>query len=379
MRKWNFMLICLLVAQNLIAQTVETVVSHPKIVDGVHIDVAGNIYTSPGGLMGGTAIGKAMPDGNYDPNFRTGFNGPIDIDENSEGVLFVTNYDNNTLKSYDPITDELTTILTGLDGPAGLTLDSENHVFITCFGAPLTYSGDQIIKVWPNGDSEVWLETSEFLRPQGITFDDAGNLWVANTPTGKIFKIDTLTKVPELILNLGAKVGNLVFRHKDQKFYFPSQDNHKIYRMDLQGNLEILAGSGSLGSADGEALTASFNKPLGLGFTASEDTLYVSESGKLRRILSLDGTPSGTYDDLLNLNFKIIPNPSSGSVLVEIPEFLTGQNISLSIADNTGRIVFKKQIIPTEKYVNLDHLEAGTWYISFYAENIFIVEKALVF
>src|SRR5690606_17210542 len=141
----------------------------------------------------------------------------------------------------------------------------------TCFGAPPAYSGKQVVNVLPDGSSEIWLETADFFRPQGITFDDEGHLWVANTPTGKIFKIDTTTKVPTLVVELGNKVGNLVFRKKDGLLYFPSQGNQRIYRMDLQGNLDTLAGTGSTGSVDGAAMSATFNKRLGLGFTASED------------------------------------------------------------------------------------------------------------
>ena len=86
MWKWNCLPACLLATQILTAQNVEKVVSNPRIVDGLHVDASGNIYTTPGGLMQGFAIGKATPEGDFDSNFRAGFNGPIDIDENSDGV-----------------------------------------------------------------------------------------------------------------------------------------------------------------------------------------------------------------------------------------------------------------------------------------------------
>ncbi|MCB0706688.1 MAG: hypothetical protein KDC34_15340 [Saprospiraceae bacterium] len=362
-------------------QTVETVVSHPKIIDGIHVDAAGNIYTSPGGLQGGSAIGKATPDGVFEPNFRGGFNGPIDIDEDADGRLFVTNYDNNTLKSYDPLSDELTTVVTGLDGPAGLTFDDGGNIFLTCFGAPPAYNGDQIIKVLPDGSSEIWLETSDFLRPQGITFDDEGNLWVANTPTGKIFKIDTITKVPVLMLELGNKVGNLVFRKKDRLLYFPSQGNHRIYRMDLMGNLDTLAGTGSIGSVDGAAMSSTFNKPLGLGFTASEDTLYVAEEGKLRRIFGLDEVATQTISREAH-PIKIFPNPSLGNIRVEIPEQMQNRPNRLTLCDAVGRLKLERNIQEDESSIVLENIEKGTWYLKFYStmpSGNFFVEKLFVF
>lgn len=373
------MLICLLVIQNLLAQSVETLVSHPKIVDGLHVDSSGNIYTTPGGLMGGFAIGKVTPEGAFDPNFKPGFNGPIDIDANEQGILFVTNYDNNSLKSYDPNTNEVATVLSGLDGPAGLTLDSSGNIFLTCFGAPPTYSGNQIIQVRPEGNSEIWLETPEFLRPQGITFDDEGHLWVANTPTGKIFRIDTTTKVPELVLELGKKVGNLVFRKKDRRLYFASQGAHQIYRMDLAGNLDTLAGTGLIGSIDGEAMIARFNKPLGLGFTSSEDTLYVAEAGKLRRITGLDGGLTAVANNFSTYPLKVYPNPGSGSLRIEIPDSIMHDSLRLNISNELGQVVIERQILSRENIVELEGLRPGSWYLRLFSGKKMIVEKIVVF
>ncbi|MCB0582888.1 MAG: NHL repeat-containing protein, partial [Phaeodactylibacter sp.] len=371
------LLACLLAAQNIEAQTVETVVSHPRIVDGIHVDAAGFIYTTPGGLMQGLAIGRATPEGGFDPNFRTGFSGPIDIDENGAGLLFVTNYDDNTLKSYDPATGAVATVLSGLDGPAGLALDSEGNIFVTCFGAFPAYSGNQVIKVKPDGSSETWLETTDFFRPQGVAFDDEGHLWVANTPTGKIFRIDTTARVPELVLELGAKAGNLVFRKKDRRLYFPSQGNHRIYRMDLQGNLDTLAGTGTPGSIDGDAAGARFNRPLGLGFTVSEDTLYVAEAGRLRRITGLDEQPAQAGEKAVDWKLRVAPNPSTGSVKVEIPAALAGRPCILEVSDGSGRVAFRQEAPLYGNAIFIDGLKAGVWYVRLFSDGILLLEKML--
>lgn len=270
------------------AQTVETITTHPKIVDGIHVDAKGNVFTTPGGLMQGTSIGRYLPSGKFDADYQSGFSGPIDIDQNRNGILYITNYDNNSLMSFNPSTKEISTILSGLDGPAGLAIDKSGNIFVTCFGAPPAYAGKKIIKVKPDGSSETWLESNDFFRPQGICFDDEGNLWVSNTPSGKIFKIDMKTKNPKLMLDFKNKIGNMVFRKKDRHFYFASQSKNSIYRLSKTGIIELIAGTETSGYVDGDAKQAQFNRPLGLGFTIDEDTLYVSEAGKLRRIIGLN-------------------------------------------------------------------------------------------
>lgn len=75
------------------AQQVETVVSHPKIVDGLHIDQAGIFYTTAGGLVGGNEIGKYDPfTDTFDPYFATGFFGTINISQHQDRLFVVTNY-----------------------------------------------------------------------------------------------------------------------------------------------------------------------------------------------------------------------------------------------------------------------------------------------
>ncbi|GJM34185.1 MAG: hypothetical protein DHS20C18_31860 [Saprospiraceae bacterium] len=377
--KTNCLLLCLAAVLNLAAQQVETVTAHNTIVDGLHVDPAGNIYTSPGGLMGGTAVGRSTASGDYNPAFATGFNGPIDIDENPQGILFVTNYDNNTLKSYDPITEEVTIVASALDGPAGITFDAMGNAYVTCFGAPPNYNGQRVMRIFPDGTSEVWLETTEFFRPQGIAFDDEGFLWIANTPSGNIFKVDTTTKVPELVLALGTKVGNMAFRQKDRLLYFASQGSHRIYRMDLQGNLDTLAGAGVIGSTDGEAMQARFNQPLGLAFTASEDTLYIAESGgrRLRRITGLDALPS-LQQEITRHSLKVYPNPVTQQLSVEVPPGFGADSCQLTLFDQQGKRILEKQVPAGTAIVELNQLPPGTWILRLFSKGKMRTEKIIV-
>ncbi len=79
-----------LVFFNVNAQVVETLVTHPKIKDGMYVDALGNVYTTSGGLQNGTEIGKFdVLNNTFDFDFQTGFFGPIDIDELTNGDFVV--------------------------------------------------------------------------------------------------------------------------------------------------------------------------------------------------------------------------------------------------------------------------------------------------
>ncbi|MCB0707268.1 MAG: T9SS type A sorting domain-containing protein [Saprospiraceae bacterium] len=341
MKKSCFSILSLIICLPLWAQQVETVYIHPQLIDGMVVDSEGYIYTTPGAFNGQMTVGRATPDGTYEPDFFDGFHGPADIDQNAQGVFFVTNYDDNTLKSYDPFFDEVNTLASGLDGPAGVALDQDGNSFVSCYGTPSTFDGNQIIRVDATGTVEVWLESSLLFRPQGMTFDNQGNLWVTNTASGEIFKIDTTTKIPELIYQIGPQAGSLAFREKDGLLYFASQGNNQIYRMDLVGNMELFAGTGTQGTLDGEALSAQFKSPFGLAFSPTEDTLYVSGGGNLRRIINLDGTPSSLPNPGLSSRLVVSPNPFQNQILVRLTMPSTAP-ITLSIYNVEGKLVTQK-------------------------------------
>lgn len=66
--------------------------------------------------------------------------------------------------------------------------------------------------------------------------------------------------------------------------------NHKIRKLTSDGTVTTLAGSGSIGSADGTGSAASFNYPVGIA-TDARGNIYVTDSGNFKvRMVSPAGT-----------------------------------------------------------------------------------------
>ena len=117
MKKYLLISAILLQIVTLKAQVVSTLTTDSLIREGLHVDDAGDIYTTSGGLVGGTSIGKyEVATDNYIPIFNSSLFGTIDVDQTQDGTLIITNFDNSTVTALDPVTGIATVIATAADG-----------------------------------------------------------------------------------------------------------------------------------------------------------------------------------------------------------------------------------------------------------------------
>lgn len=373
---WVFLMVWGLGSFVLPAQIVETVVSHPKIVDGIYVDEAGNVYTTAGGLQNGNEIGIVDASETY-RRYAGGFAGTIAIARDTTGIFYVTNYDDNTVKAYDPDSGTVTTIASNLNGPAGITLDNQGYLYVTSWGAPPNYNGRAIFKISPNGTVSTLYSGTPLFRPQGIAFANDGNLYLSNSSDGKLFRLDTATASLTEIASMGVKLGNMAFQ--DGFLYIASQEVHKIYKVDLNGNATVFAGTGNLGGQDGAALAATFNKPLGVAFTRSGDTLYIAEAGgrRLRRVV-MKATAVTDQFDQESKAIMIYPNPAQGSANLYIP--VDGnQKASVRLYSPEGKKVGEWKIRHQQKLHKLgDSLAPGTWIIEVETKSGIHKEKLVI-
>ncbi|MYM36994.1 hypothetical protein GTP38_21945 [Duganella sp. FT94W] len=128
-----------------------------------------------------------------------------------------------------------------------------------------------------------------FDHPQGLTLDDAGNVFVADqgnariamvTPAGAVttFVGRTPGQTPtdaDLVL---GKIEDIT-RDKDGNFY--AVGRHMVFKITKAGVITTVAGASSSGYADGTGTQARFNTPLGIKVDDAGN-LYVADTLNLR-------------------------------------------------------------------------------------------------
>jgi outer membrane protein OmpA-like peptidoglycan-associated protein len=258
----------------------------------VALDATGNIYvtdrdnhrirkiTPDGTTTTLTGNGTAgFTDGTGGPTGTTQFNHPEGIAVDTAGNVYVGDSINHRIRKITP--DGTTTTLTG-NGTAGFTDGTGGTTGTTQFRFPfgvaldtagnlyVTELNNRIRKITPDGTTTTLTGngtagfvdgtggptgTTQFNRPEGITVDTAGNVYVAD------------------------------------------RDNNRIRKITPNGTTTTLAGNGELGFADGTGGptgTAKFKAPTGVAVDRSGN-VYVADNdnNRIRKI-----TPDGTTTTL---------------------------------------------------------------------------------
>lgn len=203
-----------------------------------------------------------------------------------------------------------TGVETLLSEPQGLAADADELVYIADFG------NARILRIRPSGDVEVLLDHSDLRTeprvhsPTALALDGQGALIIADSPGHRIWRLDlaggeaspiagigvpgsapdgTVATAAELITPSGVAVAT------DGRVYFSERDGHRVRRIETDGTLTTVAGTGVAGPGGdgGPAMSARLRGPTGL-FLAGQ-SLYVADSGNNRiRVVDLaDGIIRG--------------------------------------------------------------------------------------
>jgi DNA-binding beta-propeller fold protein YncE len=124
--------------------------------------------------------------------------------------------------------------------------------------------------------------------PFGLALDDNGDLYVSDAGNARILRLETSGKVT----NIAGKAGVTGFNDavgEDARFNIPASiafgsdkalyvvdlQNRRIRRIDRNGQVTTVAGSGQQGATNGSALAASFGNPVGLAWRGND--LYITD------------------------------------------------------------------------------------------------------
>jgi sugar lactone lactonase YvrE len=248
------------------------------------VDAEGNIYAANYGTLlnnaNGNSIWKITPEGEYSL-FANGFSGASGNTFGPDGNLYQSNIaasrvdrvtPNGTGSTFADASD-------GISNPVGLAHDSSGNLFVANCG------NSTIQKITPQGVGSNFSSSSLLSCPNGLTIDDEDNLYAANFNNRNIIKLtpegqaSLFARTPTSQSKPPGSNGHIFFRNG--RLYVVSNASHQAFEVTLDGEVTLIAGSGTRGRADGPLLQAQFSLPNGVGLSPDGSLLYVNDSESL--------------------------------------------------------------------------------------------------
>lgn len=332
-------LLCLAtLAATAYAVSVETFVSFNQPIEEVNVAPDGTLYLPSPSAMG--AVKKVTP-GGVKSNFVTGINLPEGGTVDPAGIVYVSAWNSGVVHWIEP--DGTThTLATGLSGPTGAAL-SPDGLFLYVS----QYSNSSIAKIdLSDGSWTTFVSGQGIAGPDGVSFDEAGNLYISNFLSPDILRADPAGNVTTVATLPGTRTGYCEYR--DGVLYVAGNTSHRVYTVLPDGTWSVLAGTGVAGHVDGPADVAQFDNPNGIAVSVTGDTLFVADNGavkSVRRIVLAGAT--GIVETMgaaePEPSIRSIPNPSAreAGIAYTLP---SAGIASVAVYDAAGRLV--RSLVP---------------------------------
>jgi len=243
---------------------------------GLSVDQQGNVYSSDFGPVLGSVQGltpeckifKISPDGKTIV-FTDSIKGASGSHFDKDGNLFQSNIAGRTISKISPDGSKATYASDSLFSPVGVIVNEANDLIVCNCG------NNTLRKITSDGKSILFAKSNLLKCPNGIAMDESGNYYVSNFYDSSVVKVTAEGEASLLAKIPGNNNGHITFR--DGYLYVVARANHQIYKLSLNGDLALFAGSGKRGRTNGDRMAASFNFPNDLDFSPDGKYLYVNE------------------------------------------------------------------------------------------------------
>lgn len=308
------------------------------------------------------------------------FNDPVGFNFDSTGKLLITDGANNKVKVYDPSTDNVSTLITGLSYPSAVDFATNGDIYVSAYlegnvkrynsaGTFLNnvYSVSNVESVALDNTNNVYyshrddgtqalnviykngiaLNSGGLWRPF-LHFAENGKLYGSSYFGNQVFEINTSTGALTTIAGTGtagfngdgiqatnAQINRPTYltSDKDNNLYFSEETGRRYRKVNLTtGVISTLAGTGVSGTADGASTSATFEGPMGI-VKDKDGNFYTSSwpADTIRKISIAAPTPSDFVTGLGSLRGMVFDG-----TYVYVSEFSTGKIKKITLAGSAS-------------------------------------------
>ncbi len=207
--------------------------------------------------------------------FATGLKGPIDIVSGVDGNFYVSEWKGASISSVSRL-GKVTKYVDVRPGPGPMTTDKAGNIYVS----HNTNDGSgYITKISSEGEATIYSSDEKLVNPGGLDFDNSDNLYVANFNNANVVRISPGGQSSILATIPGDKrwrTGHLEII--DGVIYVSALMGHRIYRVEMSGEIHPFVGTGIEGHEKGGFLDSAISSPNGLAFDSSTRKLYFTSA-----------------------------------------------------------------------------------------------------
>ncbi|MCB9898686.1 MAG: tetratricopeptide repeat protein [Planctomycetes bacterium] len=202
--------------------------------------------------------------------FATGFVKAADCTVDSEGWLLQVDHGQSRLMRVSPEGEVRDTGVSGLQGPVGIDIADDGTIYVT------NYQAESISRVVFGEPAETITSRGLLNGPNGLAA--VGDLlYVCNFNDGCVLSVDRHTGEQHFVAELpGGGNGHLAW--SDGALSVTDRKGQRILRVTPAGEVSVVAGSGTQGTADGDGAQATFSLPNGIAVSPDGKTLWVNDN-----------------------------------------------------------------------------------------------------
>lgn len=320
---------------------------------GISVDADGNLLVAHfGPLPPNPSIGKNIykitPTGDVtlfvDGELNVGSGNAMD----SEGFLYQSNFATGRVYKIAPdgtvVDDNYATVA----GPVGIAVAADNSLYVCSCNQNI------IKKVSTDGTITNFASGNFFNCANGITQDNDGNVYTTNFNDGRVTKI-TPAGTASTLGSTPVGNGHLVYRPVEDVLYVASYSGHQIFRMDMEGNVELFAGTGTAGTINStDPLQAAFRKPNGINISKDNCSLYISQDDNVIRAILFDdnGCTSSIESIETHPEINLYPNPVTNTLQLENQSKI--QFIDARFLNSQGQLIHYTTLTAKGSHLNFD-------------------------
>lgn len=354
------------------AQEVSTLISdNSRRFESIHWLPDGKIFSVD---FSNGRVYRIFPDGNVE-TILTNTPGILGGGFDQMGNMYVAHYNDGEIIRVQG-NGATESVASGFSGPIAILQDSSDPdlFYVTEYATSEVSTFNM-----STGQRSPWLEDDGIFFPDGIIYGWDGEIIVANFENHKMNQVDAEGNiVPFADLGVSGDMGYITI--VGDFLYTTSLSSNKVYRVDMDGNSEVLAGTGTGGFTDGPFDLATFTDPNGICANPAGDTLLVADVDKIRVITGFSPQPTNVERAVDDRDFTLYPNPSNDVLNVSISKNIGGQ-ILWGVTDISGKSIMEGSVINDRMSlfsIDISQLDSGSYFLNIFNENGKPISKPFV-